>query len=327
MSQLINIPNYESNNLYAMTHRTRLDGAVIIGATTLTVENTADYTIGDTILIGMPGAETSETSIIQSITGGNTITITTPTKLAHERYEYINGILGTQINLYRALNVNGLQPPDTSFTLLNSTNIFFDGPTTQCSDPSGSDAYWYKYTYANPAKSVETSLADSRSARGGGTGDYCSIDSIRLEAGFKTATYITDAMIDEKRRAAEDEINATLQGFYTVPFVHPVNPFISDICVRLAAGMLLLEQYGTFKTANTGNGSAKVSEARADLQTIATKQKELTDTNGQSLALAGSTGGASVWPNETTDGTAYDGGGSPRLFRMSDIQGYYGRKF
>jgi hypothetical protein len=231
-------------------------------------------------------------------------------------------LLGTQVKIYRAPNdptVN-LQPADTAFAPLTTISIAYNSSLSKYSDATGSNAYWYKFTYYDPDTSTETDLADSKSVRGGGSGNYTTLDAIRQEAGFIGAPFISDVTIAEKRAAAEDEINGTLHEIYPVPFAAPVNAFIASIATRLAAGLLLLEEYPEATAASGVSGQAKVDDARLDLDRLILKEVVLTDATGTSTALPGSTGGVSGWPDDSTTD-------APRLFHMSDIQGYYGRQF
>jgi hypothetical protein len=332
MSQTIKIPNYTSTSKPSnLTGTTRLDADAAAAASTITVQNTQGFTAADFIIIGTPGSDTTEMLTIQTITPSTTITPTTALKLPHSKYSYVYGLVGNQIKVYRAPNVNNDQPADSAFTVLATVSIQDDQAYTTYIDSVGSSAYWYKYTYYNATSLFETNLADSTATRGGDAGNYCSLDSIRLESGFRNAQYITDDMIDAKRKAAQDEINGTLNGFYITPFVAPINAFISDITVRLAAGLLLTEQYNVVNKTNNINGLAKIKSARDDLNKINLKEIVLTDANGVSFALDGSTGGASSWPNETTAATDIsqmsDGQDGGHVFSMADLLGYFGRKY
>lgn len=339
MAQTIDIPNFSTNNLI---QQTRIAANVAAGVATVSVQNNAGFSAADFVIVGTPGDDSTEMLTILSKAGANSITFTANLALKHSLYDFLNSLFGDKIVVYRAANATGIQPADTEFAVIDTISIQADQAYTRYTDATGSSGYWYKFTYKNSSSLSESNLADSKAVRGGGTGDYCSIAAIREEAGFKFANFITDEMIDVKRQAAQDEINGTLHGFYVVPFQVPINQFITDICRRLAAGLLLLEQYGEINTTETSSGKSKRDGARADLAALAEKQKVLTDQTGQSLALPGATGGISGWPNASTDSTARSSGGAPRLFRMGDIQGapmandsdgipqgnlYYGRKW
>jgi len=334
MSQTLNINNFNSSNT---VQTTRLSVVTPADTSPIDVLNTSGFGVDDYIALGTPGSEGTELCQISAVSSDTALALSANTALDHPAYDYVTRLFGNQIKVYRAADTNGLQPPDSDFSAIATIDLQVDQAYTQYTDTDGSDAYWYKFTYYNSQNATETNLADSKAARGGSYGDYCSIQDIRIEAGFQTAPYVTDAMIDAKRQAAQDEINGTLHGFYTVPFTAPINPFISDICKRLAAGLLLLEQYGQMNAQTTANGDQKVKGARADLNALATKQKVLVDTTGTSMAQAGSTGGVSSWPDGTTDGTNPDGSidvsalgegqDAGHAFRRRDVLGYTERQY
>jgi hypothetical protein len=113
-----------------------------------------------------------------------------------------------------------------------------------------------------------------------------------------------------------------LGGKYVVPFVDPVNPFISDITKRLAAGYLLLDQYPT----TPDRGQSKVDGAKKDLQSILSGEMTLLNATGADTTAPDGQQG-NYWPNADTSLTDPDMGGGERNFRISDVQGYYGRKY
>lgn len=324
MIQNIRVPSFNSNNL---TQQTELTADIAAGVSALTVKNNDGFATGYGLL-GQIGGELSELIDISGITGDTTISLSTATDLAHKEYDRVYMLFGNQMKLYRAANVDGSQPADSEFAVVGSAvDISTDRTYTVLTDSDGGSDYWYKFTYYNSTTDDESDLSNSNASRGGGGTNYCSIDSIRHEAGFDDATYITDQMIDAKRRAAQDEVNSTLSGVYTIPFTTPVNPWIVDITVRLAAGLLLVTQYSAFRTQSTANGSERIESARADLKDLQLKQKVLTDETGTSTALDGSQGSFSGWPNANTASTDVSSGGSTRAFRMGDIEGYGSRRY
>lgn len=314
MSQTISINNYGDSNL---VEQTRLDADVAVAVNALVVENTNHIGGGDFLVIGLLGNETTELLVVQSVTGTTGIGTVGNTVLPHNRFDPVNKLFGSQIKLYRAPNVNGVQPADTAFAPLATIDIDIDQPMTDYTDATGSSAYWYKFTYYNPTSTGETNLADSMAMRGGGTGDYCSIEDVRKEAGLTNNRYITDVMIDTKRKAAQSEIDGALSGLYPIPFTAPINPFIADLTARLAAGLLLTQQFGVYNTLNTNNGGAKLKDARAQLNKLQTSQMTLTDTAGNNIEIPGTSSFAG-WPNETTSGVDGSiGGDSGPGFRKS----------
>lgn len=305
MSQNLTIDNYDDINI---KDTARLDADSIAGAASLTVRDSAGTLANDYILVGTPGSFTSEIAKVSAIPSSTQYTLTPAAIYAHTRFDTIKVLFGNQIKIYRAANTNGLQPADSSFATIATIPISANDLQTNYTDAVGSNAYWYKFTYYNSTSTNETSLADSRAARGGGSGAYCSLEDIRVEAGFKNATYITDSMIESKRQEAQSIIDTSLGGLYTVPFAVPINPFIAGITKRLAAGYLLLQQYGSFGTLNTQNGQSKVDKAMADLKWLQSSQGTLKDANGASQVNSGS-GGMKGIPNATTADTVSGLGG------------------
>lgn len=323
--QTLSLPNYQSNN---QVQQTRLDAVEAKGVSTLTVQNNAGFTAADYFVVGTLGSEVTELLTVSGTTGETTITPSASTTLDHNRYDYVTKLFGNQMKVYRAANVTGLPPADADFSILGDPfDLDIDRAYTEHTDADGGSDYWYKFTYFNSATNAETNLADSKVVRGAGVGDYCSVWDVRLEAGFQTAAYVTDDLINKKRQAAQREIDSALVGSYTIPFTRPINDFIADICVRLAAGLLLLQQYGQLQHGNTMDGQTKVSMARADLNKIAIGDTRLTDANGISTALPDSSGSAASWPDSTTATAPRSEGGAHRAFRMGSLEGYQSREF
>jgi hypothetical protein len=339
MSQTLRLTNFNSLNIL---EQTQLSAIVNAAATTLVVLNNRDFASGNYILLGVPSSKTSEIVSASGVSGATSITLSAGTTLIHNAYEPVIKLFGDKIRIYRAPNVDGSAPADAAFSLLTTISIDPNDTTTSYTDASGGGDYWYKYTYYNSTSTQETDRTLAAAARGTFTVNYCSTDEIRQEAGFKYAAYIDDTTIDQKRTAAQDEINGTLSSFYDVPFQPPIDSSLKNICITLAAGLLLVAQYSAVSAALTANGQAKIDSARVELEKLASKQRILVDKQGKALALSGGTGGVDGWPNASTATTDGSSGGAPRIFRMSDVQGqpmstdtngnpagnlYYGRRW
>lgn len=299
MSTLLGIDNFNGLNLQ---ERSTLNVDVAIGVTVLPLETAQNIGANDYFIVGILSSENSELCQCLSVSGNN-VTAMNPLTLNHSRFEPVTKLFGNQAKVYSAPNINNLAPADSTFTLVSggTINLDTDQNYTPFTDPIGSSDFWYKFTYFNSTNAFETSLADSMAVRGGAVGNYCSIDDIRGEAGFNNNRYITDAMIDAKRQAAQAEINGALAGLYQIPFTNPINPFIVDLTARLAAGLLLTQQFGAYATLNTTNGSAKLKEARGQLNKLQTSQMTLTDAAGNNIEIPGE-GSFAGWPNDTTAG-------------------------
>lgn len=294
MSQKITIENFSSLNL---VENTELSADANLGATTFNILNPNGFTDDSIFVIGLLESETLEKFVVDSISGF-VVTTTATSIRAHKKFEQVNKLFGNQIKIYRASNSDGSLPDDSDFSLLATVDIDFDQGSTNYTDATGSSSYWYKSTYYNSTSSAETSLTNSVGIRGGGFGDYCSIELIRKEAGLLTNKYVSDADIDQKRKAAQDEINGTLIGLYEVPFTNPVPDIIVEITAKLAAGMLLMSPAGNSYVNTSQEGSDKVKEARAELDKIKVKAKTIV-VNGESIAMP-NVGGFSMYPDKST---------------------------
>lgn len=325
MSQTLQLRNYSSSNI---SEPSALYTASVANDTSFTLENNNAFSANDFMLIGKAGGERTELLQVSGISGGSTVTTLTGAKYPHYVGDSVVKLFGNQLKVYRAANSTGLQPADTAFSLLGTpVTIDIDQDSTSFTDATGDTNYWYKYTFYNSVTTNETSLASAIAVRGGNYGNYAALDDIRAEAGFTNARYVTDSMIDSKRQAAQSEINSSLGGFYTTPFTAPVSPFISDIATRLAAGLLLLEQYTSYDVVNTQNGKTKVDMARADIAKIQAGTIVLQDATGASIKtdLAGDSDvGVAGWPNNETpaDQSFYNGrplaGSGDFKFRVND---------
>ena len=314
MSASFKIDNFGSINL---KEKSKLDAEAAAAATGLTLQSTQGYSTDDFMLIGLKGAEGTELKRIDSVTNDTALVLTEGLDNPHGRFEDVVKLFGDQIQVYRAANVDGTQPADGSFSTVGSPiSIDPDQMYSEFTDSSGGSDYWYKFVYKNSVSSDITALADSIAVRGGGISNYCSFDDIRNEAGFQNNPYITDAKISSKRAAAQSMIDSALQGIYVVPFSKPINPLIIEITTKLAAGYLLVQEYGGTSVRMRDDGQKKIDEAMALLARIDKRELTLTGVTGVSQEISGS--GVQSWPNaDTAEADAEDGGGE-RMFRVSD---------
>lgn len=284
MATTLAIPSFADVNLQ---ERSTLSADVAVAATTINVESTQGFEINQTIFFGTPAREGCESAVVSAVTDATTLTLTSGLTLPHTRFESVVGVIGGSIHIYRAANVDGTVPVDGLFSVLATRTIDPDQQTTYYKDATGSSSYWYKLTYFDPLNNVETALADAVAVRGDDFGHYASLSEIRREAGFESAYNLSDVTVDQQRRAAESEINASLASVYTVPF-NPVPEIIHTLTVQLAAGLLLLDAYGT-----SGIGKAKVDAARAAIKAYASRNGSIVGNDGLSTA----SGSVSYYPD------------------------------
>ena len=319
MSQTVTISNYSEKNILETTS---LSADAASGQAVLTVENNQNFSADKHVLIGRKGSETVEKIQVLSVAGVSTITATANLAKSHQKFDTVTRLFGNKVRVYRASNVDGSQPADGSFTLLTTVDIDYDDQQTSYTDADGSSDYWYKATFYDSVGTTETPLGDSGAVRGGGFGNYTSIESIRKEAGLQGNTYVTNELIDEKRQAAQAYINSALAGRYEVPFTSPINPLIAEITRVLAAGYVLTKEYGNTSSSTYKEGKDKINSVTNEdktgtLDRIDSGSLTLVGATGVSVAATGG-GNTAGWPNGTTATAQSTVGGAPRLLRMSD---------
>lgn len=286
MSSTLAIPSFADINLL---ERSTLSQSSAAGDVTIKVESTQGYLANQTVFVGTPGREGCESAVIQAVTDQTTLTLISGLKLAHTRFESVLSVVGGSIRIYRAANVDGKVPDDVSFSLLQTRTIDADQQTTYYTDSSGSSDYWYKLTYYDAIANAETALSDAVAVRGDDFGHYASLSEIRRAAGFESAYNLSDVTVDEQRRAAESEINASLASVYTTPF-DPVPEIIHTLTVQLAAGFLMNDAYqGRSQAATT-----KIKDARAAIKGYASRDGTIVGEDGISTA----SGSVSSYPGD-----------------------------
>lgn len=224
--------------------RTDLASAVSADSLTITVINPDGITANTPLIIGTPGLDDAELRLVASVLG-NVVTLTVALALDHPLSSSVTALRGNSVNFYRAPNVTGSAPSDDAYTLLITRSLDVDNQSTYYVDATGSNAYWYKYTYYNAVTLVETDLTDSTGFRGDDFGHYASLTEIRKDAGFMNAPNLSDSDIELQRKIAEAEVNTALGGHYTTPFVAPIPGIVNAITIKLASAYLLRNAYGT----------------------------------------------------------------------------------
>jgi phage gp36-like protein len=319
MSSIITIENFGDSNLKQQTY---IDQDALTGSPTIVVKSSQGAASQLFALLGNQASEIAEIVPINSVTG-ESIGLGSNLLHDHPKYENVSILYCDQYKVYRAPDVNGTRPDLGTFTDIDVIDIEPEQADTTYIDPAGNASFWYGFTCFNSLTQAETDLSASEFSRGGGVTDYCSITDIRDEAGLGTNKHISDSQIARKRFEAQAEVDSTLSGIYTVPFSNPINPLIDTITCKLAAGFMLLKNYGSMSSLTTNNGDSKVKEARAMLSDLKNRQKVLLDATGNDILLTSGLG-FSMSPNSST--TESDGT-NDRFFRVSDVQGYQSRRY
>lgn len=319
MSQKLTISNYSKTNI---VEETELTADAAASQAVIAVVSNQNFAANSHYVIGRIASEGLEKLLVLSVAGSTGITATTNLVRGHSKFEKVTRLFGDKIRIYRASNVDGSQPADGDFTLLTTVNIDYDGSQTEYTDADGSSSYWYKSTFYDSVGLTESSLAQSDAVRGGGYGNYASIESIRTQAGLTNNRFIADSVFEEKRQAAQRLIDSELNGVYVVPFTAPINPLISEITRLLAAGYVLTQEYANSGGVIFAQGQAMIDRVTNDdknglLDRLNKKELKLTDAEGSPESVTDS-GTFSGYPNSTTATALPENGGGARSFRVSD---------
>lgn len=274
MAQLISLSGLDEFNV---GEKTTLSADATHNQATLQVDNILTFSVNNFLAIGHLGSESCEIKKIQSISGKQ-ITLAANLDHSHKKGEPVQVVRYDQLRLYRAANVDGSIPPVSSFSLLATITLEGDQMTMEYLDQSGGANFWYRYTYYNSHTASETPLASSQALRGGDYGKYASIEEIRIEAGFQNNFDVTDQMIADRRDDAESEVKSVLYvAGYSLPLQSPIPPIVKNITKLLAAGYLLLQDYGVLNDGTNKEGVKKIQLARELLEKIRTKEIVLID--------------------------------------------------
>lgn len=319
MAQKLNVNNFGKLNL---KEHSEINADAAVAATNLTLASTKDYSANDFLIIGSIGSDTSELATVASVTNDTALVISAGLKFAHERYDTVTSLFGNKIRIYRAANDDGSAPADGSFAQIAEVDIDVDQKETVYEDGAGGAEFWYKITYYNSVSTSETALTDSQAVRGGGYGNYASLESIRAQAGLQGNRHITEATIDQKRQAVQSLINSTLTGRYVVPFSSPINPLISEITRVLAAGYLLTQEFGSTSASTYREGEEMIARVTNEkgtglLDRLNIGTLTLSDAQGVTQESSGGSN-YSGWPNRDTATAEPSAGGGERKFRVSD---------
>ena len=281
MASTLRIDSFHEINI---VERGELAADLGVGITELPMRSTQGFLTGQTIYVGALAREGIEKAVIASVPDETTINVSQPLKLPHTRYDAVTAVLGDQVHIYRAVNVDDSVPSDESFSVLATREIDPDQQSTYFADSAGSSGYWYRFTYFNQAAMEETALAALDPVHGQDFPHYASIGDIRQAAGLQNAVNLADRTVELWRGIAETEINSALAGAYTVPF-NPAPAIVKSLALELAAALLLVDAYGN------GAYGARLKDAREKVTAYGDKTAVVTDENGHSLSTSNSVTG------------------------------------
>jgi phage gp36-like protein len=314
MALTLNLTNFSQNNILEFA---KVATDTVAGGAVLPFDNAQNFAGQDFILVGKQGGGVSRVYQITSLAGNN-VTLSENLVFPVERGTQITKLFGNKLKVYSAPYMQGSIPADGDYTLVTggTINIDPDQLITQFTDQNGSDQFWYKYTFYNSITQGETQLRSSSAVRDTSATDYATIGDVRQEAGFNGNYNVTDELIYRKLQAAQAKINGMLSGRYVLPIGQPVSPIIADLTVRLAAGYVMIAEYGTFDGQDKSKGEKLRDDAISELKDYQTGSQVITDLQAVNT--------------EIIDAGGFDSGfteDNPLGFSRNDIVGYNERVY
>jgi hypothetical protein len=233
-----------------------------VGANPLSIDNVEGISANTFALLSRPGSNDAELIQIISVTAPSTLTLASVVAHGHAAFDPVNVLFFNVVDIFRAPDVNSKPPDISTYISLDTIGIDPDKMQTPYQDTAGSNAFWYLFRYRNTITGDATDLADVEPVRGGDEAGYATLYDIRSEAGFEKSKNLPDATVSMYRRRAQAEVDSKLGSSFVVPF-DPVPDAINEITTLLAAGWLLLKEYGALKSGTTNKeGGAKLKEGR-----------------------------------------------------------------
>lgn len=278
MPAALSIDNFSSANL---REKTILELEAVANDTSLTVRSSAGFAVDEFVLVGGVAVEGVELRRVTGVVIPGLLSVPAVSR-PHNRFSEVQALAFDKKVVYRAPDVDGSLPLDATFAEIGETDMDIDSLQTLFIDPTGGATFWYKFTDRNSITAAETSLTDGEAARGSNEQRYCSISDIREEAGFSGNENIPDRTVDRHRRYAESEIDSVLRSAFDIPFAE-VPTLVEHICISLAAGFMLSNEYVTFENYQTDRGSGRRKEARAMLERIKSGDLDLFEPDGDQV--------------------------------------------
>lgn len=277
----------------------------------ISLYNADGFAIGDYVAIGYKGSETAELAQVTAVT---TTSVTVGTlKLNHKQDEPIVKYRYNQIKFYGSTTREGSYSHLASYG--SPATIRPDNPQGALLEYTGVEGYeWFKATYYNSTTSTETDTADAEPYLAVESERYCSIQSIRKQAGLIDNPFISDDEIEKYRKRAENEVKSYVMTRYVLPLQRDdgtleVPALIENVTVLLAAGYMDWQQLG-----KDGEGVKWLGEARGILNSIKKGTQRLLDSNDDELAHTGTSNQLQGYPDDV-DNSA--GSTQTRRFTMT----------
>lgn len=155
---------------------TRLSSAASAAATSLTVDNNSGFAKNEFIVVGEEGKEDAEIQQISGLSDNDTLSLVGSLKFAHAIDDPVRFITCDQIKFYGATSST-----IASTDLLATVDIDIDSANkeTLYNHLTGTNSWYYKFTFYNSFTGDESSLDDAVTISGGTANDlYCTEEGV-----------------------------------------------------------------------------------------------------------------------------------------------------
>lgn len=310
MAELLYLTNFPEINI---VEKTLLNAAMVAGDTSVVVKNVQNFSVDDFVIIGRVASEQAEKLQLTASTLASQTLGFAACKFAHPKLEEVTKIRGDIIRVYRAADVDGNQPDDDSFILVNPVTINVKRSYTEYNDADGGVGYWYKITYYNSDTGDETDISESPAVRGGNYGHYATIEQVRTTSGLVGNSDVTDEVVAQARDEAESTVKGyIIAGGYVLPIEEPYPPSVVRLVKQLASAFLLQDEFGASVQGTNRDGFEQEKSVIAKLEAIQKGEIQLIDVNKETIKeKKDSVGG---WPDDSTETESVSNhGGAPRF--------------
>ncbi len=269
---------------------TELTADVSAGDTvSLTVENNQGFAADDYVVFNY-GEEKAEVAQISSVSGSTTIVVDSID------FDHDSGI-EIRVTPYNKVKLYSASEEDGSYTeVADWSDLDWDAQVTYIDDSDGTDSTWYKAEYKNATTSQLSGESDAFQVKT----HYIDLDYIYEEAGMKGNRYISADRVYRLRSKAESLAKGIIGARYSLP-LSEVPEVVSEAVRLIAAGRLMLHEYGTDMRGTRDDGQAKIDSGRAMLEDIKNGKIILLDSDDTELSRSTERGITGYPDDEDTD--------------------------
>lgn len=185
--------------------KTYLSRSVNAGDAEIKVLNNDGFTADDYVIIESIGSEQAELRQVATVTGGETIVLTSPLSHSHGTDAVVSIISYNQVEFSRKTSSSG------AYTVLATVDVQPDGLFTNYEDRGGQLSYFYRFRFVNSTVGQYTDYSAIRKGTGATSREVSRmIDMILLQSEDPSGTYTTRNQALEYLNQAYEEVSSRL---------------------------------------------------------------------------------------------------------------------